>query len=227
MSEMQTSVGRRLLGVAAAVAVAVLTAGALSLSAQAPAPGTGGPGEKIAVRGHWKIDVRQPNGDLVTHTEFDNAFFDTGGVELTNTLARRRAPAAWEIDLQAISSSACGPAAGPGAPCVIVEPGFVPLAGSNVFKNVTMDPTGLVLRGTATAERVGRIDVVFTRLWSCNAGTPASTCAFDPTVGAGIGRTSVVFSGHNLSPPIDVVAGQVIEVEVTYSFSAGGTTVSQ
>jgi len=226
MSEMQTSFGRRTLRVAAAVAVAVLTAGALSLSAQAPAGATSGPGEKVAVRGHWKIDVRQPNGTLVTHREFDNAFLDSGGIEITNILARRRVPASWSIELSAVNDRPCGQPPAPGFNCTIVEPDFVFLSGDGVFKNLTVDPTGLVLRGTATASRVGKVDGVLTRMWTCNPNTSAFTCVFDSAFN-GVGRESINFSVHSLLPGIDVVAGQLIEVEVTYTFSAGGTTVAQ
>jgi hypothetical protein len=57
-----------------------------------------------------------------------------------------------------------------------------------------LSPTGLILKGTATASSVGSVD-------------------------AGV-------TSHNLSPAIDVVAGQLIEVELTYTFAAGATTVA-
>ena len=40
--------------------------------AQTPAP-SGGPAEGIKVHGHWTIEVRDPDGTLVTHREFEKA----------------------------------------------------------------------------------------------------------------------------------------------------------
>src|SRR6267378_4379919 len=57
----------------------------LQATAQAPAKTTaspaseskGGQKEGITVHGHWTIDVRNPDGTLVTHREFENAYIGT------------------------------------------------------------------------------------------------------------------------------------------------------
>jgi hypothetical protein len=42
-------------------------------------PGSGGMREGIKVHGHWTIEVRKPNGKLISHTEFENSLIPGGG----------------------------------------------------------------------------------------------------------------------------------------------------
>jgi hypothetical protein len=42
--------------------------------------------EGITVRGHWSIDVKNPDGTLVSHSEFDNALNEHGKATLANLL---------------------------------------------------------------------------------------------------------------------------------------------
>jgi hypothetical protein len=72
-----------------------------------------GKGDGIKVHGHWTIDVRNADGVLSSHNEFENALEPSGGVALTGLLARNLTPTAWRLDLIGTSS---------GGPCVKAAP---------------------------------------------------------------------------------------------------------
>ena len=50
-------------------------------------PAEKGTQEGIKVHGHWTIDVKNPNGTVVTHREFENSLAGPGGSLGANTLA--------------------------------------------------------------------------------------------------------------------------------------------
>ncbi|MFZ3329008.1 MAG: hypothetical protein WA197_00140 [Candidatus Acidiferrales bacterium] len=53
----------------------------------------------IKVHGHWIIEVRNPDGSLVTHREFENEIQVSGVATLASLLARTATPGAWAIGL--------------------------------------------------------------------------------------------------------------------------------
>jgi hypothetical protein len=219
MGEMQKPVVRWRLGLAAAVAV--LGTGVLSVGAQAPASGTGGPREGITVHGHWTIDVRQPDGALVTRREFENELQATGANLIADLLARRKVQGTWSIFV-ASNDPADGPCRLGSTGFDIKEDGW----GYNPtdFETLVVDPTGLTLHGTATATRNGLIEYAGTGFTACNATNLVSACATfatGPSLVTGGGQ----FSSATVTPPISVVPNQLIQVSVSYTFSAGGTTV--
>lgn len=57
----------------------------------------GGNHEGIKVHGYWKIDVRNPDGKLVSHTEFENSLQPTGADILTGLLSGQYVPAGFQI----------------------------------------------------------------------------------------------------------------------------------
>jgi hypothetical protein len=70
-------------------------------------------GDGIKVHGYWTIDVRNADGALASHNEFENALEPSGGVALTGLLARNLTPTAWRLDLIGADS---------GGPCVKAAP---------------------------------------------------------------------------------------------------------
>ena len=74
---------------------AVLT-GHATVAAQQSGALPGGPHAGIQIHGHWTIEVREPDGTLVTHREFDNALVATGPETLASILSRQRSPGLWE-----------------------------------------------------------------------------------------------------------------------------------
>ena len=224
-------------GVAVAASLAVVLAwafGAFPSGSGAPegeararnaisGPG-GGPTEGITVHGHWTIEVREPDGKLVSRSEFENAFLNPRA--MARIMARQISVGSWEVILYPASggTKACPPT---GVTvflggCRVVE-GNSALTDSNVFKTLTLSvPTSgtnankLVLSGTATAQQDGSVGFVETRFYECTPSTAPST----PCVSGATGATLLnIFTQTTLASPVNVVNGQQILATVVISFS--------
>ena len=188
--------------------------------ASAASESNGGPKEGIKVHGHWTIDVRQPNGTLVGHHEFENDLqpgVDGGARSLMRLLAGGVA-GTWFIGIDAPNVTdldrPCNLAGG-GTPfeCELVEPN------ENVdirtpFRNLvhTFQPNNtLELTGSVSAARNARIGKVRTNLAICLVSDQMPCSFFNGTGGA--------FTLAVLSAPIAVLKDQIIQVKVVISFS--------
>src|SRR5579864_4076802 len=138
-------------------------------------PSRGGQHEGIKVHGHWTIEVRNPDGAVINHREFENSLQSSGGIALASILAGAASPGMWEIRL---NGSASTPSPCPPAPsgfrflpasdtsCVILSSVFASSASSassNVFPNLTVNSSGtgqLVLNGSAIAAQNGGVAIV-------------------------------------------------------------------
>jgi len=68
----------------------------------------GGMHEGIKVHGHWTIEVRNPNGKLLSHTEFENSLYSPGTTGYPYAfLVRGYSVGEWGILLGSSSSSPC------------------------------------------------------------------------------------------------------------------------
>jgi hypothetical protein len=174
----------------------------------------GGPNEGIKVHGRWTIEIRNPDGKLVTHREFENALRTDGVQSLGHFLRRTAKPGEWAIHVYGTPNPCFSISAGWVSPCSIYEPSTqVPdLEPSNAFKTLAVSsqsqpPNNTVLTGTATATRDGIIQSVRTDLSRCPVDTP------------GVCANLMEFTSTNLATPINVVTGQIIQVTVVISFS--------
>lgn len=193
-------------------------------------PREGAPREGITVHGHWVIDVRNPDGSLASHLEFENRlalpgdepFGGAGNRILAALLGRSSSAGVWEIQLHGINVDLCQDL---GAPvvngCVITEP-LAPTVAANYFKNLTMTTdlqAGTVtLKGTArtnSCSGCGPLPVthVNTALRTCAAASaPSSPC----TANQGGG----VFTKTEVPDPKPLVNfNQSVDVTVIISFS--------
>jgi hypothetical protein len=106
---------------ASGVPAALVAAAAPAAKAVAPAepqeagaqPAKAG-GEGIKVHGHWLIDVKNPDGKFVSHTEFDNALVtpNAADVFLSQLLAGTMAMSGWQIAVNSSTSTALCPGQG-------------------------------------------------------------------------------------------------------------------
>jgi hypothetical protein len=161
--------------------------------------------EGIKVHGHWTIVVKNPDGSLATHYEFENAFANHLGAStfMNGVLSRAKRVGLWQIAL--MGDPACY---ANNAPCWIVEPG-TPIEGGVLSATVpTSGPNSgkFVLSGSTTAPRAAQIATVQTQTDDC---PPSGTCVV----------SSFGFTQKTLPSPINVVAGQIIQVTVVISFS--------
>lgn len=101
-----------------AVPAAASAQAAPSAQAEQPvSPGKRQPGgthESIKVHGHWMIEVKSPDGKLVSHTEFENSLYGAGGAQIlpylftgTALSAVAYTPGEWGVLLGDPKSSPC------------------------------------------------------------------------------------------------------------------------
>ncbi len=192
------------------------------LEAQSAVPeenASGGPHEGIKVHGHWIIEVRNPDGTLVTRREFENSLHPGGVAALSSILARTTSPGFWQVVVDGSQGSQpCVQNGTLPSGCAAVEPasgpGF-PANGSYPTLKVSAPTTGansgqLVLTGTVTAQATAGVALVFTQNMLCSPNVaPATPCQS--------GNFSIITSAT--IPSIAVSAGQIIQVTVTISFS--------
>src|SRR5262249_34009856 len=67
--------------------LAVLAFAAAPARAQEEKETPRGPGDGIKFHGHWTIDVKNPDGSLASHHEFENALIGSGALALSLVLA--------------------------------------------------------------------------------------------------------------------------------------------
>jgi hypothetical protein len=185
-------------------------------------PTGNGSHEGIKVHGHWTIEVRNPDGTLVTHREFENSFAGAGAYPLTTVLARANAVGGWLISLSGGPSAGACPGSGVGlssGDCVI-EDSANTITGTGIFHTLAVTtPTNtaglntLQLAGTATAGGAGQISIVNTIINVCPGGTGCEPAVSGIYVSAGY-----LFTQAGITA-IPISSGQTIAVTVNISFS--------
>ena len=179
--------------------------------------------EGIKVHGRWAIEVRNPDGTVAQQLEFNNAL--SGGRQtLAALLSRTAVPGRWAVYLGGASGgSGISPCQGGtgvafGSMCKIIEsaaPNFNGGTGESRNLVVTGASTSVVLTGTATALVNGTIARVATGLGHCQT-TDLSLCN---AAGDAAFFSDASFGLPGYPPSINVVAGQIIQVTVTFTFS--------
>jgi hypothetical protein len=196
--------------------------------------------EGITVHGHWTIEVRNPDGKLVSHTEFENALAPNGAALLAGLLTGTATPGSWWVYLASDSS-------GDGA-IVFAEPNST--AASQCQATVqhpypyqicfdTLSVTGSQLGSGGLSGNT----VTLTGSASLSSSAPAETIAWVQTAGlvcspsispsacfdaASSGESSQPLTARNLGdgvgsdpPSVQVSPGQAISVSVVISFGSG------
>ena len=189
----------------------------------ARAESKGGQVEGIKVHGHWIIDVRNPDGKLVTHREFVNEL--ASGLLLQQILTRFYTPGLWEIDLMTNDGISPWGTTDRGTLIgVLKNPGRITEAGqgANIFPTLVVirEAGTIVLNGTATAAVNGSIGKMATNLGTCPATTAPATCAtIGPPWDGDFSYQNANMTRKLLGGSIPVVQGQIIQVNVVISFS--------
>ncbi len=186
-----------------------------------------GMNEGIEVHGRWTIEVSEPDGKLVSRTEFDNALTTSGAASLAQILSREFTVATWSVVILG-TNNANGPCTnnfGDGVGCSISE---YPATHATIASSATKfgglaadsPATGpnagsLVLTGTATVTNDTDIGRVFTVLSGCSSTSAPSdylTC-LTPN------QFANTMTEKTLDTPVPVLTGQVVNVTVVISFS--------
>ncbi len=210
--------GRQFACLGASLVVVFITAGAAaaqessgSPSSPAPSSRTSAPGNDIKVHGHWTIEVRNPNGSVASHNEFENACYQCN-TALAVLLARQATVSLWRVELvdTTFGEGPCMDFNGAHSYCVLEEVG-VPVSNQNsgqVF--ATLEPMAPQNQGqyVGTLELTGNFTASFAgSIGSVASEITASTSAF------------WLFSYRDLATAIPVAAGQHVYVRVTFSFT--------
>ena len=196
--------------------------------AKATAPGESGRGplEGVKVHGHWVIDVKNPDGTLAQHREFENSLSNPN--IMVALLYGSEVAQDFTINLGG-TTPPCAPGTS-SYPCVIVHnlsvlPAnaicgtYYCVTGLTVTPNFGQTPT-LVLAGSLTATQAGSISTVSTDIGICGSPTTtqtavsASSCA--STSSNGYGYSGLTGTGITAVP---IISGQIIQVTVTITFS--------
>lgn len=189
-----------------------------ALGAPPPAGAQNGPSEGIKVHGHWTIDVRNPDGTLVSHHEFENAIVPSGLTTLARILGGREAPGPWTITVTGQGGPCVHPQNGSPQACTLFESGAFGTPDSMSFNTLAVtSSSGIELSGSLTATASGSMDIstVETRLDRCGGTMTPSDC-FAIAFFASSPRQ---FTSHTLATPIAVSSGQIVQVTVVISFS--------
>jgi hypothetical protein len=170
-------------------------------SAPANREHAGGPQEGIKVHGHWVIDVRNPDGELVTHREFENALIQGGQTFLETVLLRAGSVGYWQVLLDAVTNN-----------YLLTEPGDATQGNGNtlVFNTLAIGGSGVTLFGTFTAASSDTVGSVYSIANKCVNSPPQSPCG-------GGGNSPFTFT--TLSPGVSFVSGQIVQVTVKITFS--------
>ncbi len=174
----------------------------------------------IKVHGHWIVDVRNPDGTLAVHREFENTLNPTGAATLVGSLSRASVTGLWQVALLAsIAASPCNEASGV---CLIGESAEVyPLDSRNLLVNApTSGPNSgkIVLTGSVTVVGSGTFSGVATFVDVCAAGGSPTSC----TTAASTAMVASLFTDATFlpnNPNVPVVPGQLVQVTVVISFS--------
>jgi len=193
----------------------------------------------IKMHGHWTIDIKNPDGTLAQHHEFENSIQYDGENYLIGLMSGYGAAGAWDISFSSVgavaSTSPCNTGAYPY--CAIVystttQPGaFVCNGFYTCATGLTITPTfgvgpTLTLAGAIAATQAGSIGFVTTNMSACG-GAPGSngypTAISTVTPAQCYASTTSSFGGTatstTLSSPISVAKGQIIQVTVVFSLS--------
>jgi hypothetical protein len=159
--------------------------------------GAGGPREGIHVHGHWVIDVRNPDGTLVTHREFENSYNPSNQV-LASFLGRTAVPGNWAVQFLGQTAQEL----------YELDP---PSYGGNLA--IQVSGATLTLSGSVSASVAGTVSSVQTILGWCSGGNVAPLNCNAPGAFPSLPFTQTAIS------PISVAVGQIIQATVTITFS--------
>lgn len=180
----------------------------------------GGQHEGIKVHGHWIIEVRNPDGTVVTHREFENSLA-AGGYPLGYFLSRQTTVGLWVVLLGSGNGGQVCPGSTTNGECELVEAAD-PSTGSGVFNTLVPSFTNtgtnqiFVLNGSYVAPAGGVIVTVSTIVASCPV---AGVVCAPGTSGNETGAYGQLFTQTGLPSAIGVSAGQTVAVTVNISFS--------
>ena len=203
--------------------------------------------EGVKVHGHWVIDVRNPDGTLAQHRDFENSLTSPNGGDaiITGLLTGTYVYGTWYVVESATQTGKqiCSSSIASG--CAIMTATHNPIITSFCESGNWVCKTGALtaqliaatsstastvqLQGSITASATGNVASVATWMEYCTPDTGAAMTPASPVqctsvtasnpVPAGTGEGERPLTATTLPTPITIVAGQVVTFTVTISFS--------
>lgn len=213
---------------------------------QPAAPGEhqrGGNHEGIQVHGHWMIEVRNPNGELVSRSEFENGLYtgtNGGATALSAVISGVVTPGSWQVVLgdstmkneivitqpASASQSECsgilsylGAVGGVGT-CSPTLSIAAPQVSGGTITGSTLTFTG---SATVPAGFPAALGVVQTQEMGCLPNSSPSAC-FNASItpyGTLTFTQRLLDSAGTDPAPVPVTSGQTVAVTVVISFASG------
>ena len=152
--------------------------------------------EGITVHGHWVIDVRNPDGSLAQHREFENSLVNGGPQVLSQMLAGAVVPGNWSVVLgPATGNGPCSNnwtlngGSGTSENCEIVQSLATAPAVGDCLQNICAaglaitgpETVSILLSGTIVSNQTGTIGVVSTELAYCLSPNSGGAFSITPT----------------------------------------------
>lgn len=185
-------------------------------------PGT----EGIKIHGHWVIDVKNADGSIAEHREFENALVPMqGGSVLAGLLLGRISPQTFDVVLAGTGKTALLYLSGQSCPQVLAS--YQGDCSATLVAD-TLGGSSVVLRSSYAPAAALTITTVSTNIGTCpttaGGATPVSPATCQATTsgtipgsgGAGVGIYN--FTAATI-PDLVVTAGQTVAVSVTISFA--------
>jgi hypothetical protein len=199
--------------------------------------------QSLKMHGHWIIDIKNPDGTLAHHHEFENSIQYDGQNYLIGLMSGYGAAGPWEIYFTNVGATSAGSPCNTGTYpyCAIVYstttmPGQFACSLYTCAGGLTITPTfgvgpTLKLEGSITATQARTIGFVGTGMNACGQTGVAfgsyptaistvspATCYTSPYGGPtnDFGGTG---TSTTLGSPISVASGQIMQVTVILSFS--------
>jgi len=166
----------------------------------------------INVRGHWQIDVRSPGGELVSHSEFENAFRPEGARPIAGMLTAAETLRSWAVVFTGGGCVIQGTTTGH---CASVQP-----SGSDI--PAALDAAGAT--GLSDQSRFLTLEVKEIQGVIRLSGSITITSPYSDLQIFGVGTNlwtsvrSAVVTWHDLETRIPVRTGQIVQFTVDISF---------
>jgi hypothetical protein len=205
-------------------------------------------GEGLKIHGHWKIEVRNPDGTLVKTYEFENSLVTPGAADemLSGLFSGTFTQAGWSVVASSTNPTTLCPTngiAGANNSCTIVPAlgtntvasgaycvsyaCFGGLTAVGVPANLTTNTSSyLQLQGSFTPTASGSVTSVQTNTIGCtsigtNPGVSTVTISqcYNGLIPGTMAFISIPFTAATLSTPVNVLAGQLVTITVNISFS--------
>jgi hypothetical protein len=164
------------------------------------------PSEGIQVHGHWTIDVKNPDGTVVTHKEFENSLTSSGAAIISSLLLGQASafPGGWVIFLSTTAN----------AGNILWECDYIP-AVPVTAGNPPVATSSFLLTCSIPNAAAGKIVNVQTALNYCQGSS------FSPASCDNADQIQSTFTNANLTSAqqTKVQAGQTLSVSVEISFA--------